>query len=80
MGLYVYLPGSIRARITKGDYLLAKSAFHVIFGPFRNIGSSVVNFGILIRLLNIYIYSSNTVTFVVLSISDWSFYIDVNVR
>ena len=56
MGLYVYLPGSIRARITKGDYLLAKSAFHVIFGPFRNIGSSVVNFGILIRLLKIYIY------------------------
>lgn len=51
MGLYVYLPGSIRARITKADYLLAKSAFHGICGSFRNIGSSVVNFRILLRLL-----------------------------
>jgi hypothetical protein len=79
MGLYVYLQGSIRARITKGDYLLAKSAFHGVCGPFRNIGSSVVNFGILIRLLKNFI-QSNPVTFVVLSISDWSVYIDVKAR
>ena len=51
MGLYVYLPGSITARITKADYLLGKSAFHGICGSFRNIGSSVMNFGNLITLL-----------------------------
>jgi len=48
---------ALTARITKADYLLAKSAFHGICGSFRNIGSSVMNFGILIRLLKIYIYS-----------------------
>ena len=54
MGFYVYLPGSVTARITKADYLLVKSAFHGICRSFRNIGSSVMHFGILNRLLKIY--------------------------
>jgi len=59
---------------------LAKSAFHGICGSFRNIGSSVVNFGTLIRLLKKNDIQSNPVTFVVLSISDWSVYIDVKAQ
>ena len=78
MGLYVCLPGSFTARIAKTDHLLAKSAIYGMGLSFRNIDSSVVNFGILIRLLKK--NQSILVSVNVVSNSDWSVYIDVQAR